>query len=190
MAEASAGDTVEVPEGEYREQVHLKSGVILRARVPREPIIRAAPISNGPAVIAENVRGARFSGFRILADPQMPVSVGISLRDSAVEIDDVEVKGAGIGVEIRGFSPVILRASAIHDCLNEGVLIIGPSAPWLSHNLIQANHGAGIASRDGARPALLGNVIDRNVLEPPATDEIKEQNFLLDAKPARGGRKR
>ena len=102
MAEARAGDTVEVPEGEYREQVRLKDGVTLRARVPREPKLRAAPMSSGPAVIAEGVKGARFSGFRILADPQMPLSVGILLRDSAVEIDDVEVKGAGVGIEIRG----------------------------------------------------------------------------------------
>ena len=90
------------PGGEYREQVRLKDGVTLRARVPREPKLRAAPLSGGPAVIAEGVKGARFSGFRILADPQMPLSVGILLRDSAVEIDDVEVKGAGVGIEIRG----------------------------------------------------------------------------------------
>ena len=189
MAEARAGDTVEVPQGEYREQIRLKSGVILRARMPREPILRAAPMSNGPAVIAENVTGARFSGFRILADPQMPLSVGIALRDSVVEIDDVEVKGAGIGIEIRGAASPALRASAIRDCLAEGVLILGPSSPWLSHNLIQANHGAGIAARDGAHPSLLGNVIEKNALEPPATDAVKELNFLLDAKPARGGRK-
>ena len=59
-------------------------------------------MSNGPAVIAEGVKGARLSGFRILADPQMPLSVGILVRDSAVEIDDVEIKGAGVGIEIRG----------------------------------------------------------------------------------------
>ena len=189
MADARSGDTVEVPQGEYREQIRLKSGVILRARVPREPILRAAPLSNGPAVIAEKVTGARFSGFRILADPQMPISVGIQLRDSAVEIDDVEVKGAGIGIEIRNSSPVILRASAIRDSLAEGILILGAGAPWLSHNLIQANHGAGIAARDGAKRSLIGNVIEKNALDPAATEAEKEQNFFPDAKPVRGGRK-
>ena len=189
MEEARAGDTVEVPQGEYREQVRLKSGVTLHARVPREPMLRAAPMSNGPAVIAENVTGARFSGFRILADPQMPLSVGIALRESAVEIDDVEVKGAGIGIEIRGAASPVLRASAIRDSLAEGILILGASAPWLSHNLIQSNHGAGVAARDGAHPSLLGNVIDRNALEPPATDAVKALNFFLDTRPARGGRK-
>ena len=179
MAEARAGDTVEVPEGEYREQVRLKDGVTLRARVPREPKLRAAPMSNGPAVIAEDVKGARLSGFRILADPQMPLSTGILLRNSVVEIDDVEVKGAGVGIEIRGSTSPVLRANAIRDCLAEGVLILGPGAPWLSHNLIQANKGAGVAARDGAKPSLLGNIFYRNGLEPPATDAVKELNFFL-----------
>jgi serine/threonine protein phosphatase PrpC len=179
MAEARAGDTVEVPGGEYREQVRLKDGVTLRARVPREPKLRAAPMSSGPAVIAEGVNGARFSGFRILADPEMPLSTGILLRDSVVEIDDVEVKGAGVGIEIRGSASPALRANAIRDCLAEGVLILAPAAPWLSHNLIQANKGAGVAARDGAKPSLLANTFDRNVLEPPATDAVKELNFFL-----------
>jgi len=48
-------------------------------------------------VIAEGVKSARLSGFRILADAQTPLSAGIVLRDSEVEIDDVEVKGAGSG---------------------------------------------------------------------------------------------
>ncbi len=179
MAEARAGDTVEVPGGEYREQVQLKSGVTLRARVPREPRLRAAPLSNGPAVVGEGVTGARLSGLRILADPGMPISIGILLRESVVEIDDVEVKGAGIGIEISGNTSPVLRANAIRDCLAEGVLILGPGAPWLSHNLFQANKGAGVARRDGARPSLLGNTFDRNVLEPAATDSEKELNFFL-----------
>ena len=144
-----------------------------RAQTPRRTM------SNGPAVIAEGVKGARLSGFRILADPQMPLSVGILLRDSAVEIDDVEVKGAGVGIEIRGSASPTLRANAIRDCLAEGVLILGPAAPWLSHNLIQANKGAGVAARDGAKASLLANTFDRNVLDPPATDAIKELNFFL-----------
>ncbi len=190
MAEARPGDTVEVPQGEYREQVRLKDGVILRARVSREPILRAAPMSGGPAVIAEGVKGARFSGFRILADRDAPLSTGILLRDSTVEIDDVEVKGAGVGIEIRGTTSPTVRASAVRDCLAEGILILGAGTPWLSHNLIQGNKGAGVAARDGARPALLGNVVERNALElPGGMDGVRDLNFLLDPpKPGRGSR--
>jgi hypothetical protein len=134
------------------------------------------------------VKGARFSGFRILADRDAPLSTGILLRDSVVEIDDVEVKGAGVGIEIRGSTSPVVRASAIRDCLAEGILILGPSTPWLSHNLIQGNKGSGVAARDGARPALLGNVVERNALElPGSADTLKDQNFLLDLpRPGRG----
>ena len=187
MTNARAGDTVLVPAGEYREQVQLKNGVILRARVPREPILRAAPMSGGPAVIAEGVTDARFSGFRILGDPGMPLNIGIDLRDSAVEIDDVEVKGAGIGIQIRGTASPVVRASAIRDCTAEGVLILGPSQPWLSHNVIQGNKGVGVVAHDGAHPSLLANVIERNAIDVPGDkDEIRRQNFLLDG--GRGGR--
>jgi hypothetical protein len=185
MEEARAGDTVEVLAGEYREQVRLKSGVILRSRVPRDASLRAAPmLSNGPAVIAEGVTRARISGFRILADEQIPLSVGIRLVESEVEVEDMEVDRAGVGVEIHG-GRVALVGNAVHDCGSEGILILG-GTQWLSHNAIQRNKGAGVAARDGARPALIGNVIEKNSLELPAGTDmapIKERNFLLDAAP-------
>jgi serine/threonine protein phosphatase PrpC len=188
MDQARAGDIVEVPTGEYREQVRLKDGVTVRAQAPRDATLRATPVSNGPAVIAEGVKGARFSGFRILADPQMPLSAGIQLRDSQVEIDDVEIRGAGIGIEIRGTASPLLRSNSIRDCLAEGILIVGASAPWLAHNVIQGNKTAGVRARDGARPAMLENVIERNVLDVPGDPlAIRKQNFITE--PPRGGRR-
>ena len=186
MAQAGAGDTVEVPPGEYREQVRLKDGVTLRARTPRDVIIRAAAMSDGPAVVAEGVKGARISGVRILADAKMPLATGILLRDSDVEIDDVEVKGAGIGIAIHGSASPVLRGNSIRDCTAEGVLILGASSPWLSHNVIQGNKGAGIRAREGAKPALLENVIERNVLDIPGDPApVRQQNFITEP-PARG----
>jgi hypothetical protein len=188
MEEARPGDTVIVPAGEYREEVRLKDGVTLRARIPREPVLRAAAMSIGPAVFADHVTGARLSGFRILADAGMPLRVGIELNDSTVEIDDVEVKGAAIGIEIRGSASPVIRASGIRESSGEGVLILGPSQPWLSHNLFQANKGAAVAAREGARPSLLGNVIDHGTLDVPGDlNEIKRQNIFSDsARPPAG----
>jgi PPM family protein phosphatase len=193
LAEARRGDTVEVVGGEYREQVRLKNGVALRSRVPREAILRAVPVGSGPAVSAEGVTGARISGFRILADAQMPLSAGIVLVNSQVEMDDLEVSGAAIGIEIRGAASPVLRASAIHDCTGEGILISGASTPWLSHNAIQRNGRAGIAAHDGAHPLLVGNVFEKNpvdLLPDVNMDTVRERNFFLDAKPPRGGRKK
>jgi serine/threonine protein phosphatase PrpC len=192
LAEARRGDTVEVERGEYREQLRLKSGVNLRSRISREAILRAPP-DGGPVVLAENVTDARISGFRILIDVQIPVSAGIVLVNSPVEMDDLEVSGAAIGIEIRGAASPMLRASAIHDCSGEGILISGDSAPHLSHNAIQRNGRAGVAVRDGAHPVLVGNIFEKNPVELPPDvnmDTVREKNFFLDAKPPRGGRKK
>jgi parallel beta-helix repeat protein len=187
LAEARPGDTIEVAGGEYREQVRLKDGVSLRSRPPREAILRAAAMSTGPAVVADAVKGARITGFRILADPQIPLSAGIVLDNSEVEVDDNEISGAGIGIEIRGSAGPVLRGNAIRDCTAEGVLIMGPSVPWISHNTIQRNKGAGLAARGGAKPLLVGNVFEKNVLElpPEMMDTVRERNFVLDAAAAR-----
>jgi len=193
LAAARAGDTIEVRGGEYREMVRLKSDVTLRSRLPREAILRAPPVGRGPAVSAEDVRGARMEGFRILADALMPLTVGIVLVNSEVVIDDMEVAGAGVGIEIRGAASPLLRGNAVHDCAGEGILISGLSAPWLSHNAILRNGRAGVAAHDGARPALVGNVFEKNAVElPPEVnmDTVRQMNFFLDAKAGRGGAKR
>ena len=196
MEAAHSGDTIEVQGGEYREQVRLKSGVALRSQVPREAILRAAAIGGGPAILAEDVKHAQVSGFRILAGPQMPIPQGILLVNSEVEIEDTEVAGAGVGIEIRGAASPVLRANAVRDSSGEGILISGPSAPWLSHNSLLRNGRAGLAAHYGARPSLVGNVFEKNVLELAADADLKavrEMNFFLDEKvekPARGQHKK
>ncbi len=187
MADARPGDTVLVRIGEYREQVRLKNGVTLKSMVPREAILRAAPMSAGPAIVADDVHDARVSGFWIDANAPLSLSAGIVLNNSPVEIDDTEISGAATGVEVRGAASPVLVGNAIHDCAGDGILIAGPSTPWLSHNSILRNRGAGIAARDGAQPSLVGNVIEDNPLELlPGTDleALRAKNFLLESKAA------
>lgn len=187
LAAARAGDTVEVAGGEYREQIRLKNGVSLRSRPPREAILRAPAVGSGPAVLAEGVHGARLTGFRILGSPEMPLAVAVVLHDSVVEVDDNEIAGAGTAIEVRGGAAPELRANLVHDCTGEGILIIGPSQPWISHNNIQRTKGAGVAARDGAHPLLAGNVLEKNALELPAESvrALAEHNTLLDGPTAR-----
>jgi hypothetical protein len=167
MDAAQPGDTVEVLAGEYFEQVTLRSGVTLRSRAPHQAVLRAAPLSQGPAVLAETVKDARIGGFRIVADAGRPLSAGIRTVDADVEVTDVEVQGAGVGIDVRGSGHVALVANTIEDCLAEGVLIAGASTPWISHNLIRRNKGAAIAAREGARPVLDANAIEKGTLELP-----------------------
>jgi serine/threonine protein phosphatase PrpC len=191
LAAARAGDTVEVAPGEYPESVRLRPGVTVRSREPREAILRAAPLNSGPAVIAENVTGARFNGFRVLGDAQAPLPAGIVLRDSEVEVQDNEIAGAGVGVEIAGSSKVALLGNVIHDCRHEGVLITGEVRPWISQNQFQNNRGAAISARSGGAPVLWGNVFDSPDFELPgiSADVVREHNFILKAVPGRGGKK-
>jgi len=182
LAQARDRDTIYVGGGEYREQLTLRSGVSIIARPPREAILRAPVGGNGPAVVADHVEFARLSGFNIQADAQMPLSAGIVLTDSSVEVDDTEIGGAEVGIVIRGGGRSTLRANAIHDCTGAGVLITGPSQAWISHNSFARNKKAGLAASEGARPALTGNVFDRNRVDlPPDIDMkvVREHNFFV-----------
>jgi len=187
LAEARPGDTVDVTPGEYNESIQLKSGVTLESRVPREAVLRlTAPA--GPAVLAQSIKDARLSGFRIAADAQAPLATGVLIIESSVNLDQVEIEGASVGIEVRGASRVSLVANAIHDCLGESLLISGPVDAWLAHNSFQRNKG-GLVARDGARPALAGNVFEKNpIVLPPgiSMDTVREHNYILDARqPAR-----
>jgi hypothetical protein len=181
IRQAQPRDRIVVRAGEYREQIVLKSGVTIVSDPPRGAVLRGGAGTQGPAVLAVRVNGARLSGFSIQGDTQMPLSAGIVLSESSVEIDDVEVAGAEVGVVIRGGGRSALRGSRIHDCV-VGVLASGAVEPWISHNAIVKNRKAGVAAADGARPALSGNVFDRNKLElPPDVDmkAVREHNFVV-----------
>jgi hypothetical protein len=190
IAQAQPRDRIVVRAGEYREQIVMKSGISIVADPPRGAILRAVAGGQGPAVVAEKVQNARLSGFSIQASAPMPLSAGIVLSESSVEIDDVEVSGAEVGVVIRGGNSS-LRGSLIRECAI-GVLATGPAQPWISHNGIVKNRKAGIAAADGARPALSGNVFDANKLELPPDMEMKlvqERNFFVGSQTMRGGRR-
>ncbi len=179
MSKAQAGDTVDVLAGEYAEHVALKSGVRLVSHLPHEAVLRAAPLGGGAAVTAENVKGARLVGFRIMSDAQKPIPTAVELTNSDVEVTDTEVWGAATGIAIHGGGNVRLVADTIQDCSAEGLLVAGMATPWISHNLIRRNKGPAIAVREGARPVLDGNVVDGNIEAPPDLQvAIKEHNLL------------
>ena len=104
----------------------------------------------------------------------------------------MEVSAAGVGIEIRGAASPVLVGNAVLDCAADGILISGPSAPWLSHNSLLRNGRAGVAAHDGANPAVVGNVFEKNGLDLPEganMDALRQTNFFLGGKPQRGGRK-
>ncbi len=204
LAKARPGDTIEVASGEYAEQLHLKEGVALRGRLPDVPILRAAPNATAPApaIVAQRIQNASVIGFRIRADEKAPLSSAVLIADSAIVLQDTEIVGAAVGVEVNGKSTAVLRANSIQDCRDTGIRIAGDSAPWILYNAILRNGrrphepGPGILVETPAHPVLIGNTFSENggdaVRVPADLDQasIAKFNFMLPAKPAtrnRGG---
>ncbi len=176
MTAARAGDTVEVPLGEYAEPVSLKSGVALVSRVPREAVLHGG-------VSAEGVREGRLSGFVLRG-------AGIVLNDAEVALDDNEIAETETGIAIHGSGRARLVANGVHDCA-AGIIIDGPAQPWVSHNSLQRDK-VGLAARNGARPSLVGNVFEKAPVELPSDMDgkaVAEKNFGLTVPRApHGGR--
>lgn len=174
LARAVPGQTVEVAPGTYRERLVLPTGVRLVSRVPRGAVIVPTATPPGtpaaPAVLVRAARGARFDGFRIAPDPAAPLSVGLRLVDSQVEVEEVEVMGAhSAGIEILGDDRSTVRYSYVHDNPGAGIAVAGQAAPRLLHNLIAGNGvgtpsrpRGGIEVRDTARPVIAENRIQGN----------------------------
>ena len=178
VAAARPGDTIDVLVGDYAEQVHLRPGITIRSHVPREAVLRAAPPSNGPAVLAVGIANARISGFQIISDTHAPLAPAVLLENSGVELDDLDISGAAVGIEIHGGSPHLV-GNSIHDCTAEGILIAGDASPWLSLNSLQRNKIAGLAARPGSKPILAGNVFEKNIVDVPPDVSVKRE-FLID----------
>jgi hypothetical protein len=203
LNQARAGDTVLVGPGVYHDQVQLKTGVALISRNPREAVIQPVTATGGPAVSATNVQNGRFVGFKILGHDQGPLSMGILLVDSDVEIEDVEVTGMSeTGIDIGGGSRAVLRANFVHDNPGGGVKVRGEAAPRLAHNVVVRNGRQSKPARPGveimerAQPVLVGNVIAGNGgggvtgLSGQRERDILENNFFVvggktDTKPRR-----
>jgi hypothetical protein len=176
MAAARPGDTIVVGPGEYREQIVVKDGVNLIASPPREAIVRATvkmpipPVLGGAAIIATGAEhGSRVSGFRVAADGQAPLVVGVRAAGKTV-LDDLDVSGTLLaGVAISGGVPV-MSSSVLHD--NVGIALeVRGGAPRLAHNVFSRNATLAPGASANAPPAAPGMTPP-----PPGTDII-----LLDA---------
>ena len=168
LAKASAGDTITVGPGEYREAVSLKSGVAL---IGSTDSLLKPPVGAGgawTAITARGVTGAKLSGFAIGAGPGQPLAVGLLAEAATVEVDRIEISGAReAGVEFRAGASVTLSNSLIRDNEGSGVIVRTRAEPRLERNVIIHNgHGpqrrAGVVVEPGAAPELEGNGIGGN----------------------------
>ena len=185
LARARPGQTIEVAPGRYHERVVLRDGVALVSRVPRGAVLLPPAAGAGPgagggdgdaaesvAVLAKGIRGARLSGFRIVADPRVPWRVGVRLEGAEVAVEEVEVSGAtAAGFEIGGADRSTVRLCYIHHNAGAGIVLSGEAGSRLLANLIAGNGfrpggaatGApGVEIRAGASPLVAENRIEGN----------------------------
>jgi parallel beta-helix repeat protein len=134
----------------------------------------------GVAVIAENIRHARFSGFDIVG----PGELGMRVLNSDVEIADVRISGMhGNGLEIEG-GQSLFQASVVEQNAGIGVYIHGAASARIDHNTIVNNgHGSellpGVFIAGSATPHLFGNIITNNGSEQVWVSPFYDAGSLL-----------
>jgi serine/threonine protein phosphatase PrpC len=169
LADARKGQTVEVAPGEYRETIELPDGVSLVSLQPRAAILHPPAGSSGstsPVLTARGVDG-RISGFRIVAEKDIPMTVGLRLDGSRVQVSEMEIAGAAeAGIEITGPDRSSIETSFLHDNAGPGVIVSGGAATQIQKNLISKNgkgkKAPGVEIRDDARPLLIDNRFEGN----------------------------
>ena len=183
LSTARPGDTIQVPAGEFLGPIVLVDGVNLVSPVPGAAVIRTDPAAvadTGIGFIARGIRSGRLSGFHVIGDDRTPLATGVLIEDAGVEIDDVEISGAGdCGMRIAGASTAVLRANWIHGNRGCGISIGAGSSPRLSGNRISENGvppdalRQGVEIRTPASPAIENNIITGNGQPNP---ELSEHN--------------
>jgi PPM family protein phosphatase len=162
---ALAGSEVLVEPGEYREQIRLRDGVRLVSRVPRAAVVRlpAGAEAASPAVVADSLTTAGFSGFRIVGDAATPLGVGLLARDATVSIVDVEITGATQAALDLGGAGTSIVGSDIHDNPGLGLVVRTGASPRIANSAFARNgtpEGIGhpMVVESGATPTFTSNM--------------------------------
>jgi len=212
VAAAPAGAEVVVEPGEYREQLHLKTGVRVTSRVPRGATLRlpGGASETDAAVVAFDVSNAAFSGFRIQGDAATPLGAGIVVRNSTVSLSDIDVSGADrAGIEYVGTGGGSVFGADLHDNPGAALVVRAGASPRVVHNAFARNATSERAPgtvlvEAGARPTIAGNtfhgVTPESIIVPPgmARTTLVRDNWFVNGpeerppaqSPSRSGRGR
>ena len=102
----------------------------------------------------------------MIGDERAPLATGLLIEDAGIEIDDMEITGAGdCGIRIAGASAAVLRANWIHSNAGCGVSIGAGSSPRLIGNRISENGTARRRAASGNRDSSAGHAaIENNII--------------------------
>jgi serine/threonine protein phosphatase PrpC len=199
ITETVAGGVVVVEPGEYREQLRLKTGVRVVSRVPRGASLRlpGGASESDAAVTAFEISDAAFSGFRIVGDAATPLGTGVVVRNSQVELSDIEITGAHTeAIEYLGAGGGSVIAAHLHDNPGPAIVVRAGSSPRIAHNAFARNATSERAAgplfvEATARPALTANTfyaLRPESLVVPATisrTALERDNWFVSGVPER-----
>jgi serine/threonine protein phosphatase PrpC len=112
LAASHPGDVVRVEPGVYREQVELRDGVDLVARVPGTVTIVQPADSGLPLLSITGASNVRIAGIRI--DSETPVEIGVRIAAPTVTLDLIEITGQiRRAIDLSAASSLTIRGSRI-----------------------------------------------------------------------------
>ena len=148
--QAMPGAQVIVEPGEYFERLQLKDGVRVVSRVPRKATLRL-PLGTpetSPAVVARDVIGAEFAGFRVIGDSKSSLGTGVLVERADVSLVDLEVLGASIAaIELGTAAAGSVVGLDVHDNPGAGLVIRSGATSRISHSGFNKN---GMSERTSA----------------------------------------
>lgn len=159
LAASHPGDVVRLEPGVYREQVDVRSGADLVARVPGTVTIARPAGSALPALSLTGPFNVRVAGIRI--DSDTAVEIGVRIAAPAATLELVEISGAiERAIDLSPGSTVTVRGSRI---ATPGLVLALPDdgyATLVNCVVIRSAAGGGPALSVGAtaRLVLRGNV--------------------------------
>jgi serine/threonine protein phosphatase PrpC len=187
LAAARPGDVVRVEPGSYREQVQLRDGIDLVARVPGTVTIVGPADAATPALAITGGLNVRVAGIRI--ESQTPVDVGVLITAPAATLElmemtgqirhalqlspasSVTVRGSRIGVvdsllavpddgQATFIDSILTRTAASTDA----ALTLSPSAHLVLRGNVFAGFGTQILA--GVAPAQRAELLAGNIVVP------------------------
>ena len=193
MNAARPGDTVRVEPGVYREQVTIRDGVDLIARVPGSVTLGRDGETSGEwvSVAAAGSRGSRISGLRIESTRDAPVDVGVRVSGQATTVDLLDVSGPmHTGIELLAPAAVTIQGSFLSVHGTALTMAEGSQATVSNTVFFRSGPPAPPISVSGsARPSLSRNVFagfGSDVIKGLSADERRQVlggNFMVAAEP-------
>jgi len=183
MADARAGDTIELVPADYMEAVHMKTGVTLRGG---GAVVRMPPgMLPGAAITCENVRDAAVIDLKIGGGPSW--QYGILVDGSELRIEKADISGASdSGILVRGNARVLIEKSHIYDNAGAGIVVRDDASAIIQFNRIVRNGKVGnlpaIQITSSKPSEMTDNYLDAAgaaIWQPtPASKALLEQNYF------------